>query len=69
MIPSIQLDGQKRNPLIDVVVQLSRDPRTFLFVVRQSTCDHVAQRFPPRALPISYVHGRAYVAGKRTIPS
>src|SRR6266576_4934792 len=66
MIPSIQFDGQQRNPLTDVVMQLSRDPRTFLFVGVNQLATHVAQRFL-RELAISYVHARAYVAGKRTV--
>ena len=32
MVPLIQFDGQQRDPLIDVVVQLSGDPGAFLFV-------------------------------------
>ena len=66
LVPSIQLDCQQCHPLIDVVVELSRDPGTLLLVGLNQPPPHVGKRFL-RKLALGNVCARAYVPGKRVV--
>src|SRR5882672_4786524 len=66
MVPLIQFDCQQRNPLIDVIVQLSRDPGTFLFVGLDQLAPHARHRFL-REFAIRHVETRTYVASKGAV--
>src|SRR6185437_8354881 len=63
---SFQLDGQQRDSLIDVVVEFSRDPSTFLFMSFNQPPAYARKSFLGQPA-IGDVQARADVASEGTV--